>query len=499
MEYILEGSRISKTFGGITALDSVDFRLRAGEVHCLVGENGAGKSTLGKIIAGIHTPSSGILRFGETEYERLDPILAKELKIAMVTQELNLMPDLSIAENIFMFEKESYKGGFLLDRKKIIRQAAQLFEEFGLSDLPPVTTKVEHLTVAQAQIVEVMKATSQDNRILIFDEPTTALSIREVEELFKLIRRLRDQGVSIVLVTHRFSEIFEIGQVVTVLCDGKIVDSRVPIEELDHFRLVKLMVGRDIKDFFGERQHLELGDTIFEVENLSDGIKIHDVSFSVRRREIVGLAGLVGAGRTEIVETIFGIRKPVSGEVRLHGQRVDNHSIKNVINKGIVLVPEDRKLQGLAVSLPIRSNLNHVTMNMKKGFVVHEGQFAAKNREMIRSLSIRFGDIADNVNSLSGGNQQKVLLGKWLSQNASVFLFDEPTRGIDVGTKTEIYGLLRGLARGGNAVVMVSSEMQELIAICDRILVVNNGRIVTEMAAEGATEQQILEQAIAGN
>lgn len=498
MDYILKTESISKTFGGIKALDNVLFQMKKGEIHCLVGENGAGKSTLGKIIAGIHTPDSGIITINGNKYDHLTPIIAKELKIAMVTQELNLMPHLSIAENIYMFEDLSYKKNFFLDRNYINNKAEELFDQFNLSDLPPVTTKVSRLTMAQAQIVEIMKATSQQNNILIFDEPTTALSIKEVEELFKLILRLKGDGVAIILVTHRFKEIFEIGELVTVLCDGKVIQGRIPIEDLDSYKLVKLMVGRDIKDFFGEKDQLQIGPPVMQVNDLSDGQTISDITFTVHQSEILGIAGLVGAGRTEIMETIFGIRKTENGTIRLNGEKISNRSIKKMIQKGICLVPEDRKQKGLAIKLPISSNMNQVSMNLKKGFVVNEKQFRSDNREVIKKLNIKLKDFAQQVNNLSGGNQQKVLLAKWLAQESSVFIFDEPTRGIDVATKTEIYELIKELAKAGKAIIMVSSEMQELIAICDRILVVNEGKIVTEFSGEEATEEKILEQAISG-
>jgi len=498
MEYILEAADISKTFGGIKALDMVDFHMKRGEVHCLVGENGAGKSTLGKIIAGIHTPDTGTLWVSGAEYNHITPLLAKELKIAMVTQELNLMPELSIAENIYMFERDSYKGGAILDRKTIQQKSEELFRQFNLSDMPPVTTKVSALTVAQAQVVEIMKATSQKNDMLVFDEPTTALSIKEVDELFTLIRKLKSEGVSIILVTHRFKEIFEVGDIVTVLCDGKIVKARIPIGELDSFKLVKLMVGRDIKDFFGVKEKLELGPPILEVDGVSDGVKIEDIGFTLYRNEILGFAGLVGAGRTEIMETIFGVRKMTQGSVKINGREIKVRKIKKVIQSGVALIPEDRKQKGLAVKLSVGSNMNQVNMNLKKGFIVHERQFEKLNREMINRFSIKLNDLSQTVNNLSGGNQQKVLLAKWLSQEADVFIFDEPTRGIDVGTKTEIYELIKELAKAGKAIIMVSSEMQELIAICDRIIVVNEGKIITEFSEEEATEEKILEQAIPG-
>jgi ABC-type sugar transport system ATPase subunit len=496
MDYILEAENISKSFGGIQALQQVDFRLKCGEIHCLVGENGAGKSTLGKIIAGIHHPDEGVLRIQGEDYDALTPAQAKDLKIAMVTQELNLMPHLSIAENIFMFEDASYRGNLFLDREKINQEAEKLFEEFQISNMPPVDTRVGNLTIAQQQVVEIVKAISQDNHILIFDEPTTTLSINEVENLFTLIRRLKAQNVSIVLVTHRFNEIFEIGDLVTVLCDGRVVQGRIPVAELDDRALVKLMVGRDIKDFFGKKEDLELGPVVLEVQGLSDGHYLEDISFEVREKEILGFAGLVGAGRTEIMETLFGIRSMSSGEIRLNGESLNGFSIKKRIKKGMLFVPEDRKNKGLAIKLPVDSNMNQVSMNLCGRFTVYERQFRRANKAMVQQLSIKHKSPAQRVNTLSGGNQQKVLLSKWLSQDSSVIIFDEPTRGIDVATKVEIYDLIKRLAREGKAIIMVSSELQELIAICDRIMVVNEGRLVAEFDAADATEQKILSSAI---
>ena len=496
MDTILEVRNLSKHFGGIQAIEDINLTFKCGEVHCVVGENGAGKSTLGKIIAGIHTPDSGELVFSDEVYFALTPAMAKDLKIAMVTQELNLMPHLSIAENIFMFEKSSYRNNSFLDRNKIFEQTLELFKKFDLSNLPPVHTNVEDLSLAQQQIVEIMKANSQKNNLLIFDEPTTTLSISEVEQLFTLIRDLKKEKVSIVLVTHRLKEVFEIGDVVTVLCDGKTVKSRVPVKETSEREIVKWMVGRDIKDFFGEKEDLELGSPVLEVKNLSDGDAFRDISFSVHEKEILGFAGLIGAGRTEIMETIFGVRKQTEGEILLNGKRIDHLSIKERISSGISFVPEDRKGKGLAITLPVNSNMAQVAMTLKNGMIVHEGQYTNENEEMVRRLQIKIVNLMQRVNNLSGGNQQKVLLSKWLSQDPSLYIFDEPTRGIDVGTKTEIYDLIKCLAKEGKAIIMVSSELQELIAICDRIVVINEGVIADVFQRENATEPNILEKMI---
>lgn len=496
MEYVLSAKDITKKFGGITALDKVSFHMKTGETHCLVGENGAGKSTLGKIISGIYKPTGGSIEIKNKTYTEIDPYLAMKLKIAIVTQELNLMPDLSIAENIYMLEKSSYRNGFLFDRKKIKKKTELLLNQYGIKEFPDVSTKVKNITPAQAQLVEIMKAAATNSDIMIFDEPTTSLAHGEVEKLFNLIRLLKSRGVSIVLVTHRFSEIFEIGELVTVLCDARIVSERIPITELDSNKLIKLMTGRTIRDFYGKKEEYALGNTLISTKNISDGVKIQNISFSARRGEIVGFAGLMGSGRTEIMETIFGIRKLTSGELILNYQKLDSSNIKNRIKQGIVMVPEDRKQKGLAVNLSIKSNINHVNTNLKKGFWIHEGLFPDQDEKICRKLAIKVGDINDSVSKLSGGNQQKVLLAKWLAQDTLVYIFDEPTRGIDVGTKVEIYKLIRELAKNNHAILIVSSELQELIALCHRIYVVSNGRITAELSGDDATEQTILKKAI---
>ena len=282
------------------------------------------------------------------------------------------------------------------------------------------------------------------------------------------------------------------------MCDGKVVKDRIPVDDLDSNKIVKLMVGREIKEFFGEKKQLTIGSPVFEVKNLSDGRKIHDISFTVHEREILGFAGLVGAGRTEIMETIFCIRKIASGSVLIRGKAMSLNSVKKVIQQGVSLIPEDRKIKGLAVKLPISSNLNQVSINLKKGPLVHERQFKDKNMGMVHKLNIKLRDLSQAVSNLSGGNQQKVMLAKWLMEDNVVCILDEPTRGIDVATKTEIYELIRELARAGKAVIIVSSEMQELIALCDRIIVINEGRIASEFMSVDATEEKILEKAIAG-
>lgn len=496
MKYFLEAKGVSKHFGGITALDKVDFQLEKGEIHCIVGENGAGKSTLGKMFVGINSVDEGSIFIDGQEEKNITPVKAKKLKIAMVAQELNLMQHMSIAENIFMLEDTTYTHKFFYDKKRIIQDTEALFVEFGLDNFPPLTTPVSLLTVGQQQIVEIMKAIAQKNNVVILDEPTTALSLTEVDRMFALIRRLKSEGVSIIIVTHRFNEIFAISDVVTVLCDGKLVRGRIPIGELDHYKLIKLMVGRDVNDFYGQRLNLEFGEEVLRVVDLSDGIKIKDISFNLKKREILGFAGLVGAGRTEIMETIFGMRKPTAGHVYINGKDIAGKSTKAVINEGIVLIPEDRKRKGLFVNLTIRTNMTITNINKSKKLVSYEEQYNSQIEDMQKKLKIKMDSAELPVNSLSGGNQQKVLLSKWLAMDAEIIIFDEPTKGIDVGTKIEIYHLIRELAAAGKSIIVVSSEMQEVIAICDRIEIVNDGKIVCDLDTKDATEQSILNYAI---
>ena len=496
MEYVLEAKGVSKHFGGITALDKVDFQLEKGEVHCIVGENGAGKSTLGKMFVGIHSVDEGSIFVEGHKQKNITPIKAKKLNIAMVAQELNLMQHMTIAENIYMLEDTTYSHNFFYDKKRILREAKALFAEFGLDNFPPVTTMVSRLTVGQQQIVEIMKAVAQKNNIVILDEPTTSLSLTEVDRMFALVRRLKSEGVSIIIVTHRFEEIFEISDVVTVLCDGQLVKGRIPIGDLDHFKLIKLMVGRDVNDFYGKKLELDIGEEVMRVEGLSDGIKVKDVSFVLHKKEILGFAGLVGAGRTEIMETIFGMRKPTAGHIYIKGKDIAGKRTKKIIDEGLVLIPEDRKLKGLFVDLSIETNVTITNVNKSKKLISYEKQYTNQMENMIEKLQIKMDSPELPVNSLSGGNQQKVLLSKWLNMDADILIFDEPTKGIDVGTKIEIYGLIRELAALGKSIIVVSSEMQEIISICDRIEIVNDGRIVCDINAKDATEQSILKYAI---
>lgn len=495
MGYFLEVKNISKHFGGIQALHDVSVNINKGEVLCLVGENGAGKSTLAKVFVGINAVDEGTLFINGEEVKKMTPVLAREKRLCMVAQELNLMKHLSIAENIFMMEKDSYKYGIYQNKEAIVK-TKKLFDNFNLTTFPHPTTKLSELTIGQQQIVEIMKAVAQENDLIVFDEPTTALSLNEVDSLFKVIRRLKSEGLAIVLVTHKFNEVFELSDYVTVLCDGRLVKERIPIGELDQFKLVKLMVGRDIKDFFGQKIPREIGETVLKVEGLSDENRFNDVSFELKKQEILGFGGLVGAGRTEIMEAIFGVRKFKKGKIYLNGKDITHISTKSKIKNGLALVTEDRKQKGLCLGLSIFSNMTLININLFKSPFVYEKIFEKDVNNAVKQLSIKLDTLNELASSLSGGNQQKIVLSKWLMLDMDIIIFDEPTKGIDVGTKVEIYNLIRQLAMRGKSIIVISSELQELMALADRIIVINKGRIVTEVDPDKETEQSILFHAI---
>lgn len=495
MEYFLETKNISVRFGGIQALDNVSVHVNQGEILCLAGENGAGKSTLAKTFIGINTPTNGTICIQGEQFKSITPMIARQKGMSIVSQEQNLMMHLSIAENIYMFDPDCYRHG-IYQYKKGEEKTKRLFHRLNQSSFPHPKTKVSELTVGQQQIVEIMKAVALENQLIVFDEPTTSLSFAEIESLFAVMRQLKESGVAVILVTHKFDEIFKIADYVTVLCDGKLIQERIPVAELDQYKLARLMVGREFKSFFGEKIPRTIGDVVLKVEGLSDGRHFSDVSFELREHEILGFAGLVGAGRTEVMETIFGARHVKSGEIYLRGQKIARQSTKRIIRKGMALVTEDRKHKGLCLNLPIGFNMALAGLNLTSKTVVTEKKFSNDIENSIDRLNIKLDTLGEPASSLSGGNQQKVVLSKWLMLDSDVIIFDEPTKGIDVGSKVEIYNLIRHLAVNGKNIIIVSSELQELMALSDRILVMNNGRLVAEVDPEEVTEQQILAYAV---
>ncbi|MCC9704104.1 sugar ABC transporter ATP-binding protein [Streptomyces sp. MNU76] len=484
----IEGIR--KTFPGVVALDGVDFDLRRGEVHVLLGENGAGKSTLIKMLSGAHTPDAGrILAAGE-EVRIHGAQDSERLGIATIYQEFNLVPDLTVAENIFLGRQPRRFG--MIDRKRMEADAAELLERVGVNVSP--RARVRELGIARLQMVEIAKALSLDARVLIMDEPTAVLTTEEVERLFAIVRRLREDGVGIVFITHHLEEIAALGDRVTVIRDGKSVgqvSATTPQDEL-----VRLMVGRSIEQQY-PRERADSGEALLVVEGLTrDGV-FHDVSFEVRAGEVVGIAGLVGAGRTEVVRAVFGADPYDDGAVRVGGSAVPKDDVVAAMAAGIGLVPEDRKGQGLVLDASVEENLGLVTLRgaTRGGFVDLKGQ-RANAAGVAERLGVRMAGLHQHVRTLSGGNQQKVVIGKWLLANTKVLILDEPTRGIDVGAKVEIYELINELTAAGAAVLMISSDLPEVLGMSDRVLVMAQGRIAGELPAAEATQDAVMALAV---
>jgi ribose transport system ATP-binding protein len=483
--------QIRKTFPGVLALDGVDFALRRGEVHILLGENGAGKSTLMKILSGAYQKTAGRVTLDGAEVEIRNPAHAQGLGISTIYQEFNLVPHLSIGENIFLGREPVRLG--LIDRRAVNRQAAEVLKGLGLQ-LDP-RRPVKGLRVAEQQMVEVAKALSLDARVLIMDEPTAALAEHEIRDLFAAIRGLKEQGVSVVYISHRMEELFEIGDRVTVLRDGRSVGT-FDVARTNKFELIRLMVNRDLTELF-PKEHAERGAEVLSVEGLTTRGGLKDVSFSLHKGEVLGIAGLLGAGRTELARAIFGLDKLERGTVKIKGETRRIGSPRAAINAGLGFLTEDRKAQGLVLPLSVKENLclPSVDKFTSMGFVDAKRERRAAER-YVKELRIRTPGLDQKVVYLSGGNQQKVVLSKWLCSEAEVFIFDEPTRGVDVGAKAEIYQLMNRLAASGVAIIMISSELPEILGMSDRILVMRAGTVACEFTAEEATQEKILECAL---
>ena len=503
-EGILIAENIHKRFGGTQALGGVSFCLRAGEVHALMGENGAGKSTLGKIFAGIHQPDSGDIYFEGEKINVENPRAAKEKGISIVLQEFNLLPDLSIAENLILGNEEYYRlAGLVLDKRRMYSHSRELLGLFEMGASLDVYEQVKNLSIAQMQILEILKAVDADSKVIILDEPTAALSGNEVEQLFAVVRKLKsEKNIGVIIVSHKIEEIFEIADRVTVFRDGTEVLNGHDISSLTENDLVKSMVGREIQNLYGARAFgcCAEADVIFRAENICDMKgRVKNVSLQLRKGEIVGLTGVVGAGRTEFVRCIFGIDKRKSGKVFVHEKEIKNLTIKNAIKAGIGFVPEDRKYDGLILEESIADNISLVLQNMQKNFMISKKKSVQDTKKMQKELNIKMGRYYDACDSLSGGNQQKVLLGKWMLMEPEILIIDEPTRGIDISSKSEIYSILNQLSGTGVTVLMISSEQPEIIGMCDRVLVMREGELVGELAHDEITEHQITKMATLGS
>ncbi|MFZ5673855.1 MAG: sugar ABC transporter ATP-binding protein [Pseudomonadota bacterium] len=488
MTALVELKGISKSFVGVKVLNQVDFDVRPGEVHALLGENGAGKSTLIKIIAGVHAPDEGDIRIGGEAMKFANPGQAVKAGIAIVYQELLLFPELSVAENIFLNHAPRRPWGGL-DWGEMRRKARALLDDLDSHHLD-VDAKVGALSVANRQRVEIAKALSQNARVVIMDEPTASLAEADVQQLMTIIRRLRERGVGIVYVSHKLPEIFALADRVTVLRDGNYVATK-DIEEVSERSLVAMMVGRSIDQLF-PKEEAPIGTTRLELRGVSQGKAVRDISFTLRAGEIVGIAGLVGSGRTETALTIFGITPATAGEILIDGRPVHITSPQQARDLGIAYVPEDRGLQGLVRPQTIAENISlTVLRKLARAFIVDRGKEEALARDFIKRLGIRTRGPDQAARQLSGGNQQKVVLAKWLAAEPRILIMDEPTRGIDVGAKSEIHALMSKLAQNGLAILMISSELPEVLGMSDRVLVMNGGRIVAEIARQDATPETV--------
>ena len=489
---LLELAGIRKSFAGVQALQGVDFDVRPGEVHALLGENGAGKSTLIKTIAGVHQPDGGELRFDGQIVRFNTPRDAQKLGINTIYQELSLYPELTVAENIFMGHAPYRRVGpfSVMDWDTMFRRAGELLAELDVYNLD-VRGKVGALSIGNRQRVEIAKALSLNAKLLIMDEPTAALGETDTLHLFRTVRLLRDRGVGIIYISHKLSEVFELADRVTVLRDGQYIGTK-EVADTDERDLISMMVGRDVATLF-PKQKSDVGEVVLELRNVNRAPHTYDVSFSLRAGEIVGLAGLVGSGRSETAQAVFGTLPAQSGEILVNGQKVSIKDPAQAVAHGVAYVPEDRGTQGLIKEMTLRENTTlAVLKHVAKGGFIDTGRERRMAQDAIKQFGIRAHGPEQLVGTLSGGNQQKVVVGKWLASNPKVLIIDEPTRGVDVGAKAEIHRLIGQLAaEQGLAILMISSELPEILGMSDRVLVMREGRIVAEFARAEATPEKV--------
>jgi inositol transport system ATP-binding protein len=491
-EYLLEVDSVRKEFPGVVALDNVKFQLKRGTVHALMGENGAGKSTLMKIIAGIYTPDSGSFKLRGQDIRLKNPLDALENGIAMIHQELNLMGPMTVTENIWIRREPLNRFGFI-NHGEMTRRTEELFTRLNI-DIDP-TVEVGTLSVANRQMVEIAKAVSFNSDVLIMDEPTSALTEREVEHLFRIIRTLKADGKGIIYITHKMNELFEIADEVSVFRDGKYIATKLS-KELTRDEIIRMMVGRDISQMF-PKLTVPIGNVVLSVKNLSLNGIFKDVSFDVRAGEILGIAGLVGSGRSNIAETIFGVTPANAGTIEIHGKEIRMSSPSVAMANGMAFLTEDRKETGCFLLLDIQENTQMAVLQnkyVKYGFV-QQAALAKDSQEMANTLRVRTPDMQEPIINLSGGNQQKVLISRWLLTKPRILILDEPTRGIDVGAKAEIHRLVSELAKDGVAVIMISSEMPEVLGMSDRIMVIHEGRVTGFLDRSEADQVKIMELA----
>jgi ABC-type sugar transport system ATPase subunit len=488
-DVVLEMRGISRRFGPVQALADVTFRARAAAVHALCGENGAGKSTLMKILAGVHQPDSGTIRLKGVEQKFGGPREALDAGVSMIYQELDLAEDLTVAENVFLGAEPRGRWPFLLDRNAMVSQTRSLARQFGFEVQPE--TKVAALSTGDCQIVEVLKALRRNASVIVMDEPTSSLSEAEAARLFEVVRQLRARGLAIIYISHRLEEVLQLADDISILRDGRVVHSA-PAQEMTLPLMVRHMVGRELTDFFQPHQSTP-GAVCVEVSSLSSDEGVRDVSFEVRAGEVVGMAGLVGSGRTEVARAIFGVSRRESGEIRLEGKPARVTTPSEAVREGIAFLTEDRKRTGLCLELPCSWNVTLPNLEvLGMGRWIRPGLETAAAAGMAARMNVKWSSPEAPASSLSGGNQQKLLLARWLLAESRFLIFDEPTRGIDVGAKREIYGLLQGLARQGKAILFISSELPELFGVADRILVMRRGRLVGNLAAAKTTPDEVM-------
>lgn len=485
-ETILELKNVTKLYPGVKALDNVNLSFRKGEIHALVGENGAGKSTLIKTVTGAIQPTDGEVIVNGKSFKALTPALSRENGIAAVYQEFALVPVLDVTENIFM--GEYMKKGLFFDKKTMRSKAKELLDSLNIEINPD--TKVADLTTGYQQIVEIAKAISKNAQILIMDEPSAPLTNNEIDAMFRIVKRVKQQGVTVIYISHRLEEIFQLADRVSVLRDGTYICTK-NIKDTNKEDLIKLMVGRTLKETYPLR-NFATNETVLEVRNLT-GNGVKDISFELKKGEILGFGGLVGAGRTELAELLFGNAKIKGGEIYLHNKPMLPKYPKDSIRSGISLVPEDRKHQGLILDMTVRDNLCMASMRRLSSKGMLNKKKAEKfSKDYVESLLIKTPSIMQKVKNLSGGNQQKVVLGKWLGRQPDILIFDEPTRGIDVGAKQEIYKLMTALVEEGKSIIMISSEMEELLGMSDRIVIFSKGRLTRTLRKEDFSQEAVL-------
>ncbi|WP_338557160.1 galactose/methyl galactoside ABC transporter ATP-binding protein MglA [Erwinia sp. E_sp_B04_7] len=489
-DYLLEMTDVSKSFPGVKALDNVNLKIRPHSVHALMGENGAGKSTLLKCLFGIYSKDTGSILFQGKEIDFKSSKEALENGVSMVHQELNLVLQRTVMDNMWLGRYP--RKGFFVDHDKMYRDTKAIFDELDI-DIDP-RDKVITLSVSQMQMVEIAKAFSYDAKIVIMDEPTSSLTEKEVNHLFTIIRKLKDRGCGIVYISHKMEEIFQLCDEITILRDGQWIATQ-PLEGLDMDKIIAMMVGRSLNQRFPDKTNVP-GETILEVRNLTSlrQPSIRDISFDLRKGEILGVAGLVGAKRTDIVETLFGIREKSGGTIKLHGKQINNHSANEAINHGFALVTEERRATGIYAFLDI--GFNSLISNIRKYKnsigLLDNSRMKSDTQWVIDSMRVKTPGHHTSIGSLSGGNQQKVIIGRWLLTQPEILMLDEPTRGIDVGAKFEIYQLISELAKKDKGIIIISSEMPELIGITDRILVMSNGMVAGIVETKSTTQNEIL-------